>query len=85
MCAAGLSLSETHLLVNSNMAAELYDLTISPPQLALSMTGSQTPAPLLQGQFLYRAEGSSIEVCSMTGALEQTLTISQVGLLATML
>lgn len=85
MCAAGLSLSETHLLVNSNMAAELYDLTISPPQLALSMAGSQTPAPLLQGQFLYRAEGSSIEVCSMAGALEQTLTISQVGLLATVL
>ena len=77
-----MSLSETHLLVNSNTAAELYDLTTTPPQLALSITGSQTPAPLLQGQFLFKAEGSSIEVCNMTGALEQTLTISEVGLLS---
>lgn len=82
-CSAGLSLSGTHLLVSSNMAAELYDLTITPPQLALSMTGSQMPAPLLQGQFLFRAEGGCIEVCSMAGALEQTLTISEVGPLPT--
>lgn len=69
--------------MSSNTAAELFDLTITPPQLALSMTGSQTPAPLLQGQLLFRAEGGSIEVCSMAGALEQTLTTSEVGLLPT--
>ena len=83
ICSAGLSLSETHLLVNSNTAAELYDLTISPPQLSLSMTGSQVPAPLLQGQFLFRAEGGCIEICSTAGALEQTLTLSEVELLPT--
>lgn len=76
---AGLSLSETHLLVNSNTAAELYDLTITPPQLALSITGSQSPAPLLQGQSLFRAQGSSLEICNMAGALEQTLTIPEVS------
>ena len=67
--------------MNSNTAAELYDLSVTPPQLALSITGSQVPAPLLQGQLLFRAEGSSVEVCNMAGALEQTLTIPEVGCL----
>ncbi|KAL3159993.1 hypothetical protein ABBQ38_010381 [Trebouxia sp. C0009 RCD-2024] len=74
----GLSLSATHLLVNSHTAAELYDLSITPPQVALSLTGPQSPAPLLQGQLLFRAEGSSIEVCNMAGTPEQTLTIPEV-------
>ena len=75
----GLGLSETHLLLHSNTAAELYDLTSAPPQMAFAFTRLQSLAPVLQGHFLFRAEGPSIELCSMAGAVEQTLVLSEVS------
>ena len=75
---AGLGLSETYLLLHSNTAAELYDLTLAPPQMAFVFTCLQSLAPVLQGHFLFRAEGASIEICSMAGAVEQTLVLSEV-------
>ncbi len=76
---AGLGLSETHLLLHSNTAAELYDLTLAPPQMAFAFTCLQSLAPVLQGHFLFRAAGASIELCSMAGAVEQTLVLSEVS------
>lgn len=75
---AGLGLSETHLLLHSNTAAQLYDLTLDPPRLAFAFTCLQAPPPVLQGQLLFRAEGASIELCSMSGTVEQTLVTSEV-------
>ncbi|KAA6420943.1 MAG: intraflagellar transport protein, partial [Trebouxia sp. A1-2] len=74
---AGLGLSETHLLLHSNTAAELYDLTVAPARMAFAFTCLQRLAPVLQGHFLFRAEGASIEVCSMAGAVEQTFVLSE--------
>jgi len=76
---AGLGLSETNLLLHSNTAAELYDLTLAPPQMAFAFTCLQSLPPVLQGPFLFRAEGTSIEMCSMAGAVEQTLVLSEVS------
>ncbi len=76
---AGLRLSETHLLLHSNTAAELYDLTLAPPQMAFAFTCLQSLPPVLQGPFLFRAEGACIEMCSMAGAVEQTLALSEVS------
>ncbi|DBA86980.1 TPA: hypothetical protein ACH3X2_000362 [Trebouxia sp. C0005] len=73
----GLGLSETHLLLHSNTAAELYDLTVAPARMAFAFTCLQRLAPVLQGHFLFRAEGASIEVCSMAGAVEQTFVLSE--------
>lgn len=78
---AGLGLSETHLLLHSNTAAELYDLTVAPARMAFAFTCLQRLAPVLQGHFLFRAEGASIEVCSMAGAVEQTFVLSEVSFL----
>ncbi len=75
----GLGLSDTHLLLHSNTAAELYDITLAPPQMAFAFTCLQSLAPVLQGDFLFRAEGTSIEICSMAGAVEQTLVLSEVS------
>ena len=75
---AGIGLSETHLLLSSSSASELYDLTIDPPKLVLAFSFHQGPSPILQGQWLFRPEGTSVQVCTMAGAVQQTLAVSEV-------
>lgn len=75
---AGIGLSDSHLLLSSISAAELYDLTAAPPQLALAFTFHHGPSPILQGHLLYRAEGTSVQICNMAGTVQQTLTVAEV-------
>ena len=75
---AGMSLSETHLLLSSNSVSELYDLTTDPPKLLLDFSFHQGPSPILQGRLLFRPEGATVQVCTMAGAVQQTLTVPEV-------
>lgn len=73
----GLDVSETHALVFSDTAAELYDIT-GAPKLAFSFTKASKAAPVLFGHCLSRAQGQFVEVCSMTGGVLQRLEVAEV-------
>ena len=76
---AGIGLSDSHLLLHSNSAAELYDLTTVPPQLAAAFAFDRSPSPVLQGLLLYRTVGWSVQACNMAGAVQQTMPLSEVS------
>ena len=75
--AAGLDVSDTHVLVSSSSDAKLYDITAA-PTLAVSFSQASKPAPVLYGRLMFRAQGQVVEVCSMAGAVTQKLQVAEV-------